>query len=492
MTLSDRLHRVMDKGGDVPAIIFNGIEYPWSRVRFFAEKLSEALAGADPDGNMAALVLRNRPVAAATLVAVLAAHRCAAPISGIQPSLSLCNNVRSLNPSLLIAERADWNSELEDAVRSGGGAGLEIFESEGSFQVQPRLGLERAASQHPSAVANTTGLLMSTSGTTGPPTRVPLNWDHLENEYSYDERPIVRQQGLIMVIPIVTAGGLKAVLTCAAKPQPLVLMERLDVRKWADLVAEHKPRSAGLPPAGLRMLLEADIPAEKFASLESWYTGSAPMSPDAIEALEDRYGKPVLLSYGATELGQVARWTTEMHREYGRLKRGSSGRAPPGVEIRVIDEISGDMLPPGESGVFEIHSPSAPVQGSGYWTRTSDVGRIDTDGFVFVEGRADDVIIRGGLKVPLFDLEAVIKQHPAVDGCAAAGLPDVRLGQVPGVLVVLKEGFAGRVSEAQLTAWIHDRVPPYHVPVKVRYVDAIPLNAMLKVSRPEVKAALGD
>lgn len=494
MNLSERLRKVMREAGELTAVTFNEIPYPWSRVRDLAEALAAAMAEADPQGKAAAIVLRNRPVGVAAMAGLLAARRTAVLITPIQPSLSLCADVRALNPSLVIADRDDWNAALDEAAGSAGAAGLEIFEADGCFGVAVRPGLGKAAPgrAEPFPAA---GIVVPTSGTTGPPKRVPLRWDRLDRYVPAEERPIVARRGAIQTNPLVTIGGVSVLLTCLARPLNLVLMERLDVRKWADLVERHKPRRAGLPPAGLRMLLDAGVPKEKFASLECFVTGSAPMSPDEIEAVEAAFGKPLLYSYGATEFGEsgsTVGWTLEMRERWGREKRGSAGRAMAGVQLRIVDPSTGEILPPGEEGLLEVHKPTAPAAGPHGWIRTNDLAVLDADGFLFIKGRADDVIIRGGFKVPLPELEAVLEQHPAVKRAAAVGLPDARLGQAPAAAVVLEPGFEGACTEAELIGWVHDRLAPYKTPVRVKFVEALPMTQMLKVSRPQLRSLLAD
>jgi long-chain acyl-CoA synthetase len=207
------------------------------------------------------------------------------------------------------------------------------------------------------------------------------------------------------------------------------------------------------------------------------------------------YGKPLLYTYGATEFGgsgTVAAWTLETRAKHRLDKRGSVGRASPGVTLRVIDPESGRILPPGQEGILEVHKPDAPMAGSDGWIRTNDLAAIDADEFVFIKGRADDTIIRGGFKVQLGEVEAVLLQHPAVQNAAAIGLPDARLGHVPAAAVVLRDDYPSEVTEAELIAWARERLSPYKVPVKVKFVVAIPLTQLLKVSRPQLRELLSS
>jgi acyl-coenzyme A synthetase/AMP-(fatty) acid ligase len=494
MTISERLQRVMAEAGSITAVTFEDRDYAWDQVAELARALAAALRSADPEGTAAAIVLRNRAVGAAAMIGLLAARRTAVLVTPIQPSLSLCADVRSLNPSLVIADRQDWNEALDAAVRDSGAAGIEIFDEGGAFGLAPRAGLEKTAAGHAPSPFADAGVVVPTSGTTGPPKRVPIRWANIDADAPHDDRPITAHRGVIQTNPLVTIGGVQMLLLCAARPMNLILMERLDVRKWADLVETHRPRRAGLPPAGMRMLVEAKVPKEKFAHLECFVTGSAPFSPEDIQAVEDTYGKPMLYSYGATEFGGhggVVAWTLEDYLKVGREKRGSAGKPMDGVKLRVIDPADARVLAAGEEGILEVWRPQAPAAGPDGWIRTNDLAVIDADGYLFVRGRADDVIIRGGFKVPLGEVEKVLLQHPAVHSAAAIGLPDDRLGQVPAAAVVLREG-AGEVSEKALIAFVHDRLSPYKVPTRIKVVDAIPLTQLMKVSRPQMRALFAD
>lgn len=490
--LAERLRWVMENGGDVTAINFRGTDYAWTQIKDYARLVAELLEAADPDSRAVAFVLRNRPSGVATLLATMAADRCPVLITPIQPSLRLCNDIRALAPSLVIADREDWNADLEDAVRTAGGAGLEISEKDGALRIEPRSGLHRVEEGRRSEAPERASIVIPTSGTTGPPKRIPISEKWLSSIIPPDRQQIVSRNGVIAATPLVTFGGARMLLNCAVRPLPLILMERLDMHEWVELVALHKPKVAGLPPAGIRMLMDNEFPPEKFASVQHWHTGSAPMDPELHEAFEAKYGKPLICTYGATELGLVASWTVDTRIEFGHSKRGSSGRPAPGIQVRIVDEVSGSELKAGERGIIEVHSPNAPVPPKDFWVRTTDLGYLDEDGFLFIDGRADDVIIRGGFKVPLFELEAMIDQHPAVRHSAAVGLPDERLGKVPAAAIVLWENCADALTEAELITWLRERVPAYHVPTRIRFVDALPLNASMKVSRPDVLTMLSQ
>jgi acyl-coenzyme A synthetase/AMP-(fatty) acid ligase len=237
-----------------------------------------------------------------------------------------------------------------------------------------------------------------------------------------------------------------------------------------------------LVPSALRMVLDADVAPEDLAGIQVVTSGSAKLDADVQLAFERRYGIPVLPSYGATEFaGGVAGWTLPLHREWGETKRGSVGRPQPGREVRVVHPDAGDPLPVDEVGLIEIRSG-----GKGPWHRTTDLGRIDADGFVWIVGRSDDAILRGGFKITPADVVRVLVSHPGVRDACVVGLPDPRLGQVPVAAVELRDG-AATDGEA-LREFAREHLTSYQVPAEVLVVPALPRTPSLKVSQPEVRA----
>jgi acyl-CoA synthetase (AMP-forming)/AMP-acid ligase II len=135
-------------------------------------------------------------------------------------------------------------------------------------------------------------------------------------------------------------------------------------------------------------------------------------------------------------------------------------------------------MPPISVGVLEIDSPQRVKQLPEGWVRTSDLARIDEDGFLYIVGRADDVIIRGGFKVALTEVEQMLEKHPAVAAAQVIGVEDSRLGSVPQAIIVQRAGHG--IVPGDLLAWLKDRLSPYMVPTRILIVDQLPLNGMMK------------
>jgi acyl-coenzyme A synthetase/AMP-(fatty) acid ligase len=259
-------------------------------------------------------------------------------------------------------------------------------------------------------------------------------------------------------------------------------MDRLDVVEWAALIRDYRPRRAGAPPAVLRMVLDAEIPREWFASLKSFFTASAPLSMDLADEFEQVYGVPIIQGYGATEfLGRVTGWSDDLHEQWGATKRGSVGKAYPGVRLRVVERSSGEELGPNIVGNLEVETPWRARGIPAGWVATNDLARIDEDGFVWIVGRSDDVIIRGGFKIHLPDVEAALLDHAGVVDAVVIGLPDERLGAVPAALVVTNR--TEPPDEEELLETLRQRLPGYMLPILVLRHEVMPYNDMLKKDR---------
>jgi acyl-coenzyme A synthetase/AMP-(fatty) acid ligase len=234
------------------------------------------------------------------------------------------------------------------------------------------------------------------------------------------------------------------------------------------------------------MIYDADLPKEDLASLKTLGTGTAGIDPDLVDAFLARYDLPVLATYGATEFGGgVAGWSLGNFRKYWGSKRGAAGRMNPGCEARIVDPESGEALPPGAAGVLELRA--ATVGDGANWTRTSDLARLDEDHFIWILGRADNAIIRGGFKIRPDDVVKALQAHPSVKEASVVGLPDRRLGQAPVAALVLREG-APIPSHSELEARVREDLPAYNVPLAFKFVADLPRTPSMKVSAPAVRA----
>jgi acyl-CoA synthetase (AMP-forming)/AMP-acid ligase II len=440
--LADRIGSVVALDPSAPAVEFDGRWQTWGELGAAIEQVAALVP--EP-GWEVGVVLRNRPASVGLLLGVL---RAGGTVVAVNPD----------RPAEFDGPTVSTDDRGEPVVVEGA--------TDGERPTRPGVAVR-----------------MLTSGTTGPPKRVDLSYETLERvlvgakHYEANRATELRLRTGVAVVssPLVHLGGLFRVLQCVNDGRSFALLERFTVEGWVDAVRRHRPATASLVPAALRMVLEADPDPDDLRSLRSVVSGTAPLSPDDADAFTDRYGVPVLVSYAATEFGGgVAGWNVADHRKFWATKRGSVGRAHPGCQLRVDDE-----------GLLEVKA-SQLGDGTG-WIRTTDLARIDDDGFLWILGRADQAIIRGGFKVQPEDVRAALERHPGVREAAVVGRPDARLGAVPVAAVELRSG-AGAVTAADLLAHAGDRLARYELPAEVRIVDALPRTPVGKVDLTAVGA----
>lgn len=490
-TLAGRIRTMLTLDPAKGAIEQAGAWSTWGDVAALMRDTDAALAGTPSDGIPVGMVLRNRPAHVAAMLEVLLSGRCVVPINPFQSAEKLAADVEALRCPALIADADDWPA-LRDAAARTGASGLSLTGRAGRLSVQAVEGLEQTGpGPHREAMPGT-GIEMMTSGTTGPAKRIRLAYANLERGlldalfYEKDGRELRLKNAVVFATqPLVHIGGVWAIVSAFMAGRSIALFEKFAVPEWHAAVVRHRPKLVPLVPTALRMVYDAGIPEADLSSLIAIRTGTAPLDPDFQRAFEDRYGIPILNSYGATEFaGGVAGWTLEDHRKFSRDKHGSVGRVQPGCALRVVDRDDGRVLGASEAGLLEV---SAPQVAGGAWVRTTDLATLDADGFLFILGRADDAIIRGGFKILPGDVAKVFLHHPSVKEASVVGLPDARLGAVPVAAVELHAG-APVPTEEELLAVARRHLVAYMVPVRVKVVDALPRTPSMKVSQPGVRA----
>jgi len=301
----------------------------------------------------------------------------------------------------------------------------------------------------------------------------------------------LRRGVTIQMLALAHTSAVQSICTTVAAGRQLALLERFEPVAWARLVRDHQVVTTGIPPAAIRMVLDSDVPVEWLSSLKAVRAGSAPLDPAVAEEFTQRYGVPVLQAYGATEFQGLASWTLKDYRAFHETKKGAVGRVHPGVEIRVVDVDTQAVLPTGASGVLEVRTAQATHGSSSDWIRTSDLARFDDDGFLWILGRADGAINRGGFKIDPNEVAATLAGHPAIGEAAVVALPDRRLGQVPVAAVELAQD-GSDPGEAALKSWVRERLEPYKVPVRIRVLAALPRTAALKPDKQAITRLMDE
>ncbi|WP_156688039.1 class I adenylate-forming enzyme family protein [Mycobacterium sp. Marseille-P9652] len=484
--LADRIRAVFALDSRAPAIEYEGQWIDWQELSDVAADVQHCLGSVGLGrGSPVGLVLRNHPAMVGALLGVLLTGGCVVTINPSQGDAGLCADIRELRLPAVVALQADWErAGIVDAA--AGALGIRALSDAASAAVVD--GLEHPGPGPFRPPAEGVAVEMLTSGTTGPPKRIPLTYRSFEQtvaaasaHYSVgrgrDSELKLRSGVAIVSSPLVHMSGLFRTLLNICEGRKIALLERFRVPDFVDLLLRHRPKAVSLVPSAMAMVIDAGVDPDAFSSVEVVTSGTAHLPVELQTRFECRYGVAVLPSYGATEFaGGVAGWNLALHRQWATLKRGSVGRPQRGREIRVMSVEDDSEMPPGEQGRIEVRTMG------GEWVRTTDLGRVDADGFVFIDGRTDDVIIRGGFKVNPAEIVDVLRSHPAVRDVGVTGLPDERLGRVPVAAVELTEG--ARATPEDLLAYARERLSRYYVPARLVIVEELPRTPSLKVSQP--------
>ncbi|HEX4218261.1 MAG TPA: class I adenylate-forming enzyme family protein [Acidimicrobiales bacterium] len=352
----------------------------------------------------------------------------------------------------------------------------------------------------PRRYAEGAAFVLWTSGTTGRPK--PILHSHtaylelldrmLGPLRSGDRRGERRPTPNLIPVSLALNAGIYNVLFGLRAGAAIVIMQGFETTAFAELVARFEIRSTVLPPAAMAMLND-DPSITTLSPLKYVRSITSPLSPLQARRFTERFGAFVLNSYGQAELGEVIGWTAADAKAHPE-KLGAAGRPHPGVALKVVGE-DGTLLRPGEVGQLMIRPPKMAIgYASGTELRdrldhegylaTGDLARVDEDDFVWIEGRAGDLINRGGNKIFPGEVEEVLRLAPMVTEAAVVPVPDERLGDIPIAFVVSETA----IDSSELDALCRTHLVPYKVPVEYVRVDALPRNEAGKLLRTELIA----
>jgi acetyl-CoA synthetase len=253
-------------------------------------------------------------------------------------------------------------------------------------------------------------------------------------------------------------------------------------------------------PTALRAMTEVKSPGTNYdINLRICCSAGEPLNPEVIRWFESNFGIKVFDYYGLTESYPLcANFPTE------EIRLGSMGRPLPGWEVALLDAESGEPVPTGELGEICLKARSNPHYPLGYWNRpedtesvfggdyfhTKDVARLDDDGYVWYEGRSDDVIISAGYRIGPFEVESAIVELPEVIEAAAVASPDQRRGNIVKAFVKLAPGNEGTEALVKkIQEHVRESYAAYAYPRKVEFVSELPKTLTGKIRRIELRRA---
>jgi acyl-CoA synthetase (AMP-forming)/AMP-acid ligase II len=445
-------------------------------------------------GDRVALVLPNGCEFVQILLAITALGAAAAPLNPAYTADEHTFYLGDLGPRLLLAPAGDM-----EAARQAAGREVQVVDV--VFSEQGPLGLiagghlvEREQAFDPGR-ADDIALLLHTSGTTSRPKQVPLLQRNLmasartiadhyalgPEDVSYVAMPLFHVHGLVASVFGAFAASGAAVAPRRLSPQRFWSQAQACGVSWL---------SAG--PTLHQMLLDKQGNQDAPSGLRFVRSCSSAMAPALMQRIEEVYGVPLLEAYGMTEASHQMSSNPLPPR---RRVPGSVG-VPTGTEIRVVDER--EELPQGAAGEVVIRGPGVTP---GYlnnpeanaesfrdgWFRTGDRGVFE-DGYLRLEGRIKEMILRGGENISPYEIEDVLLAHPAVSDAVCFGVEDTLYGEEVAAAVVL----GGAADERQLRDHCRERLAPFKVPKTIQIVSSIPRTPTGKLQRRRIAAFLAE
>ena len=349
-----------------------------------------------------------------------------------------------------------------------------------------------------------------TSGTTGTPKAAILRHSNLVSYILGTVEFAVADEddAILVVVPPYHVAGISTLLSSSYAMRKIVMLPAFEPQAWLGLVEQENVTNAFVVPTMMARIIdtiESGTNAD-LSSLRNVAYGGGKMPLEVIrKALALLPDAGFTNSYGLTETSStIALLGPEEHREAiasddpkVQARLTSLGKPLPTIEMEVRDD-EGNALPPGEAGEIFVrgdqvsgeYKEKSALDADG-WFPTRDAGYLDEDGYIFLSGRADDVIVRGGENMSPGEIEDVLLTHEAVADACACAIPSVEWGEAVGVAIVIR-GDHGQPGEDDLKELVRARLRSSRVPEKIAFVDELPYNEMGKLLRRKVKDVLAD
>jgi acetyl-CoA synthetase len=483
--------------------------YSFWDIQQAANRLSNALAALGVQrGDRVAIILPQRPEAAMAYMAIFQMGAVALPLSHLFGPDALEYRLAHAGASVAIVEPTtlpnlwavkDRLEALRHVIGVGGARERGVLAWE---DLLARAGRDFSCVD---TSADDPALIIYTSGTTGAP-KGALEAHRLiignipGFVHSHDFFP---QPGDLFWSPAdwAWAGGLfDALLPSWYFGIPILgTRGRFDAERAYDLLERYGVRNSFLFPTALKLMMKAvPEPKRRYAlALRSIMSAGESVGVTVLDWAREQLGVTINEMFGQTEINYVvgncqAAWP---------VKPGSIGRPYPGHRVAIIDE-QGNERPRGELGEIAVHRAGDPVFFLEYWknpeaTRdkyvgdwglTGDQGKMDEDGYIWYQGRTDDVIKSAGYRIGPAEIESCLVKHPAIANAAVIGKPDEARGQIVKAFIVLQPGVSASAAlEDEIRQHVRGRLAPYEYPREIEFIDALPMTTTGKVQRKALR-----
>ena len=503
--LDDRLAHWAEANPDGEAFTYLGRTWTWSQTDERVRRLAGALkAKGIGRGDVVSFLDKNHPscveltMAASTLGAAnaiinfrLAGDEVDYAVNDSGAKLLLVGT--ELMP--LIDKIRDQLTNVEHVIEvtPDGGDGDEY---------EAMLAAAEPAGRDPEVTPEDICLVMYSSGTTGHPKGVTLSQANMvahtlnaHEGWEFDEG-----DKNMVSMPLFHVGGSSYVLFGIHDGVPSVMTRDPDGASLAGAIMQGANRTFLVPAVLAQVLQSGDDAIKLFGALKTYCYGAAPMPMPLLRAAIKAWPDTDFIQvYGLTELcGVITHLLPEAHRDEAHPERlVSAGQCIPGAEVKVVDPESLDEVGTGEHGELWFRTPqlmkgylnkpeaTAEVITEDGWFRTGDMGKVDAEGFVYVEDRLKDMIISGGENIYSPEIERVLAEHPSVMEVAIIGVPDDRWGETVKAVVSLKPDT--EATEDELIAYCREHLAHYKCPKSVDIIEALPRNPTGKILKRDLR-----
>jgi acyl-CoA synthetase (AMP-forming)/AMP-acid ligase II len=463
----------------------------------FASAGAAASALAESGAEQLAVLDVSSPAVPVGLFASAWAGRPFVPLNYRLTGRELESLAERIAPSLLVTE----SSRAGDLATL---PGARVVARE-SFLEDARAGEARdpSWSMEPEDIA----VLLFTSGTTGAPKAAVLRHKHLVSYIlgSVEFGSADPEDAALVSVPPYHVAGMAAILSSVYSGRRIVQLASFSAEAWIETARAERITNAFVVPTMLARIVDAlgDRPAE-LPHLRALSYGGGKMPLPVIEKAMRLFPDAAFTNaYGLTETSStIALLGPDEHRAAAdsedpavRRRLTSAGLPLPSLEVEVRDEDGkplgpdqrGEIFVRGEQVSGEYLGREASLDAEG-WFATRDGGWLDAEGYLFVEGRIDDVIVRGGENLSPGEIEDVLLEHPAVVDCAVVGIPDTQWGEAVAAAVVLGAGKSA--SEEELKSWVKDHLRSSRTPERIAFREELPYNETGKLLRRQIRAEL--
>ncbi len=498
--------------GDAPFLVEGNHRYSFAETYAAARAVAGALVEGFgiKKGDRIGIAMRNAPSWIVVYMGILMAGGCATLLNGWWQGSELADGLDDVETSLVFVD----GPRVKRLADTGYAGSAQVVTLDISLPLPQAIApiLVKgggADTELPDVGADDLATILFTSGSTGKSKGAySCHRSVVQGVFSYIVQALMLlqigtedgtikadrpQHAILMTVPLFhVTGEIPMMLVSFAIGRKIVMMPKWDVVQAMELIQNEKVTNfTGVPLMSFELMSHPDRHKYDLSTLQGLAAGGAPRPPEHVRKLKEELpNAPPALGYGLTETNAVG--CGNFSTNYID-KPNSTGFASALVDLAILND-DGAPLPQGERGEVCIRSVA---NFSGYWNnpgasadcmtsdgyfRTGDIGYLDEDGYLFIVDRKKDIIIRGGENISCQEVEAALYEHPSVTECAVFGLPDIRLGEVPGAVVHLKDG--SELSEEALKAFLSGHIASFSVPQKIWFVpDLLPRLGTEKIDK---------